>query len=201
VSSGYWDRPNESFVDAYRFYRQQLQLLQWQCSDDHWVLKTSVHLFQLEALLEVFPDACIVQTHRDLAKVLPSTCSLVAIGHSVMSQEVDPHRLGRHCLEMGSRMLERMWAWRDQVDHERVLDLQYSHRMQDAVGTIHGIYEKFGYTPHAETEVKIRRWLADHPRHKHGVHKYSANHFGLRAEDLERISQLYSERLQVPKEV
>src|SRR5262249_9521199 len=65
-------------VPAHRYYRRQLQLLSWRLSGSHWALKAPAHLFNLGSLLEVFPDACIVQNHRDPLEMIASLCSLGA---------------------------------------------------------------------------------------------------------------------------
>ena len=42
-----------------------LQALQWLRGPERWVLKSPQHLEQQAALIEIFPDATFVQTHRD----------------------------------------------------------------------------------------------------------------------------------------
>ena len=42
-----------------------------------WHLKTPVHMFALDALVEAYPDAKFLWSHRDPAKVLGSVCSLI----------------------------------------------------------------------------------------------------------------------------
>lgn len=61
---------HQDLTPAYRYYQQQLQLLQWRWPGTHWVLKSPHHLFFLDVLLTVFPDACVVQTHRDPATAM-----------------------------------------------------------------------------------------------------------------------------------
>src|SRR5690606_12748419 len=64
---------------SYRFLRQQLQLLSVDQPARRWVLKCPFHLWHLDALLDAFPDARFVFTHRDVAESLPSNCSLSAM--------------------------------------------------------------------------------------------------------------------------
>lgn len=70
---------------AYEEFKAQLQLLQTQGPTDRWLLKSPHHIFGIEALLKVFPDAMIVQTHRDPAKVVPSCCSLAQTTRGIAS--------------------------------------------------------------------------------------------------------------------
>ena len=62
---------------TYQYHRRTLQLLQWHCPPRLWHLKTPVHMFALDALLDVYPDRAFLWSHRDPAKVLGSVCSLV----------------------------------------------------------------------------------------------------------------------------
>jgi hypothetical protein len=64
---------------AYREYREYLQLLLSQRPADQLVLKCPENLWFLDALLEVFPDACVVWTHRDPYDTIASYCSLISM--------------------------------------------------------------------------------------------------------------------------
>ena len=79
---------------VYASHHRQLQLLQWRCPPHRWVLKSSSHLWSLGALLAEYPDACIVQTHRDPLKVLASFTSLVTTLRRLYSAQVDAREIG-----------------------------------------------------------------------------------------------------------
>src|SRR5690606_20772424 len=80
---------------AYTLERMYLQHLQTGYGGAHWVLKTPAHLLWLDTLLEVFPDALIVHTHRDPTTVLASVSSLMYALRSAVSDHVHPHEVGR----------------------------------------------------------------------------------------------------------
>jgi len=88
----------QDMIAPYRYYRQQLQLLGWRDRGERWLLKAPAHLYSLslDALMTVFPDARIIQTHRDPLKVVPSFCSLLALGHGADTNHVDLKLGGRH---------------------------------------------------------------------------------------------------------
>ena len=77
---------------VYASHRRWLQYLQWRCPAERWVLKSPGHLWALDALLAVYPDARIVQTHRDPLKVIASLASLVALLRGMASDRIDPQR-------------------------------------------------------------------------------------------------------------
>ena len=96
---------------AYGEYRRLLQYLSWRSPGERWVLKAPMHLLYLETLLDTFPDACIVQTHRDPIEALPSLCSLQAIVRELFLEVVDFGQVGQALAE---RLLVRTHArdWR-----------------------------------------------------------------------------------------
>ena len=55
----------QDWTAAYRRHRRNLQLIGLPDPGRRWVLKNPSHLFALDALLSVYPDALVIQTHRD----------------------------------------------------------------------------------------------------------------------------------------
>ena len=72
-------------TEAYRYHRKVLQTLQRRERAERWVLKAPSHLGQLRALFAVYPDARVVQIHRDPLKTVPSTISLMGTIRSMRS--------------------------------------------------------------------------------------------------------------------
>ena len=193
-------REKPTFVEAYRFYRQQLQLLQWQRPAGNWLLKSPAHLLAMDALVEVFPDASIVQTHRDPRRALPSACSLIAVMRGLMSERVEPRELGHLTLQRAGVLFERMLAAREQMAPERIVDVQYRDVVENPIAVARRIYAHFGRSLSHEAEARMVRWLAEHPRHGHGVHRYTLEEFGLEREQVERACGAYSNRFGIPEE-
>ncbi|MBK7251109.1 MAG: sulfotransferase [Gammaproteobacteria bacterium] len=61
-----------ALLTGYRYHRRVLKLLQWHCPPRRWSLRTPEHLFAMDVIDEVYPDAQFVMTHRDPVKALPS---------------------------------------------------------------------------------------------------------------------------------
>jgi hypothetical protein len=72
-----------------------------------WVLKSPGHLWGLDALAAIYPDAKIVQTHRDPLKVVASLTSLVTVLRSLASDTIDPLEISRDWTERLAMGLER----------------------------------------------------------------------------------------------
>jgi hypothetical protein len=181
---------------AYRFHREFLQHLQSRYPGERWVLKTPAHLSTIDALLEEYPDAMLVQTHRDPVDVIASVGSLECMLRSATSDDIDPHYVGRQQLELWSRILRRGMAARDRLpEPDRVFcDVHFADLLADPIDCVRRIYDHFGLELTGEADQRMRRFLADHAQDKHGVHRYTLETFGLSAEEVSRQFQDYCER-------
>jgi hypothetical protein len=185
---------------VYASHRRQLQYLQWRCPAERWVLKSPAHLWFLDALLAVYPDACIVQTHRDPVKVLPSVASLVCGWRSLYEGDVDARAIGRWQVELYAGMLESCLRERPRHDPRQFFDLHFREVLADPLAAVRRIYAHFGFDWSDAAERSLRDWHAVHPQGKHGEHRYSAEQFGLvPAEVAERFAR-YSEHFGVESE-
>ena len=189
----YWNRlmaatPGETRA-AYAEFRRQVQILQLRVRGARWLSKSPAHLFFLEALFDTLPGARVVLTHRDPLESIPSLCSLIAIVRGLCTDRLDPAAIGESTLGW------YMQAWRRSEEAraaagDRVLDVAYRRLMADPLGAVRGIYERFGYPFTPAFEERMRAWLAANPQHKHGVHRYSLEQFGL---DRDRVTQATEE--------
>lgn len=185
---------------AYRFYARVLRYLQWQRPGGPWVLKTPHHLEHLDALLEAFPDARVLQTHRDPTKVLASFCSMMSHSRGVFSDRVDPRAVGRHWFAKARRMIERSTAVRDADRAGRFCDVHYGRLVADPLGELRRVYEFLGDPWTSEAETAMRGWLAANPQHKHGRHRYRLQDFGLQRGDVAQAFAAYRDRFAIPDE-
>jgi len=179
---------------AYRYYRKQLQLLQWKHRKDHWVLKSPFHLLGLEAILELFPDAVIVQTHREPQQVVPSLCSLFTALHGLNSDRADPHQIGPRWLERLARANDMTIDLRERVGSDRFVDVSFRAMLEDPFRIVREINERFDYPFTEDSLTEIRAWHEQNPQHKHGVHRYRPEEFGLDADTIDAQFARYRER-------
>ena len=187
-----WDR---DFNPTYVYTRQQLQLLSWKYRANYWVLKAPSHIFTLQSLLAVFPDANIVLTHRNPRQVIASLCSLQAGIRGTLMDRPDLHRLGAECLETLCIGAERALEFRRRFNTACYFDVHYERLVTDPVETVRSICRYFGYDFSAEYEARARRRLAANPQDKHGAHRYCLEDFGLDQARVERAFAGYIELL------
>jgi hypothetical protein len=179
----------QDLTPAYAYLKKLLQLLQWQKrrsgrGGERWVLKAPFHLGFLDALFAVFPDARIVQTHRDPLSTLPSIASMYAALWRLASDEVDEHEIGRHCLERFSRALARCLEARERLPAERFLDVDYRALVADPMKEVQRIYAFLGRALDPEAEAAMRRQLELHARDQRPAHEYDLGRFGYREDEV-----------------
>jgi hypothetical protein len=195
-----WAQDADAFTATYQLHRMQLQTLQADGRTGYWVLKSPAHLNTLEALLAAYPDAAVVQTHRDPAKVLGSISSLATRNRGLLAEPPDPHQVGRQVLERTARVFERMERTRARVGEDRILDVRYADLLADPLGVARRIHDRFGYALPSSSQARMRRWLADHPQGMHGTHRYALEQYGLDRATVESLATPYRERFAVPPE-
>lgn len=169
-----------------RFHRRFLQYLEsGGVRSERWLLKTPVHMMRLSALFEVYPDAKIIMTHRDPAKVVPSAASLISSVRSLYSDYEDPSRSGKEQLEFWKKAFDRFMKERAQLNKEdQILDLHFNDFVQDQMACVDKIYTHFNWNLDDESRAKMERFLALNPKGKHGHHEYSLEDFNLTQQEV-----------------
>ncbi|MDJ0850325.1 MAG: sulfotransferase [Myxococcota bacterium] len=201
--SGYQDWLRKQDMEpSYRYHRHFLQHLQSRCPGERWLLKSPGHLGPIEALLAEYPDAMIVQTHRDPLSVIPSVSSLEYVMRGVASDAVDPEEIGRQQLRQWPVLLEQGMAARDRHPERsaQFLDLHFQEIVADPLGCVRRVYRHFDLPLAAEAEARMRAFLASNPRAGHGPHDYSLERFGLSADAVRHAFKGYCERFHVAHE-
>jgi hypothetical protein len=185
---------NADHAPALEAHRRTLQHLQWK-NPGRWVLKYPKHLLNLDAVLDTYPDAGLIWTHRDPAVVIPSVCSLTGYMRS-SSPEYDPVRFGREWTAMEELVMRRGISVRDHRPGQpgRDLDIHYRDLMKDQVGTVTAIRDHYGLSSSTESLAEVHTWIDNHPKTKHGVHEYTPEMFGLTTADLHRRFSFYTDR-------
>jgi Sulfotransferase family len=186
---------------GYAFHRSVLQQLQWRAPGARWVLKAPSHLFAIDALLHTYPDARIVQTHRDPVTVIGSLASMSATLQGAFTDRLQPDAIGREILRW-TRGLERSMQLRHggPLPTDRFVDVHYHELTRDPLAVVRRIYTQFAMPFSRTAETAMGRFLADNPKDKHGPHRYTLERFGFDTEGLAHRFKGYSEYFEVPPE-
>ena len=187
---------------SFRFHRRMLQTLQWRHPGERWLLKAPSHLTVLPALFAVYPDARVVFTHRDPAKTVPSTASLMATLRRMRRDHVDANAIAKLLVRGVAMGLEKMMAERASgaTPDGQFVDLRYADLMRDPLAAVRAVYDRLGMTLPDDIADRMRAYLAAKPRGKHGEHRYRLEDFGLDRERLRRGYAAYCARFDVPAE-
>ena len=165
--------------------------------DSRLVLKDPFHLANLVPLLEVCPEATIVQTHRDPLEVVPSFHKLCMTVHSVLVPTLDIPRTVEAHMRWLTHLVERNAQERRVLEatarRDRLLDVQYADLVADPIGIVERIHEH-ARIPLGGAEIdRMRAWLVNNGQRKHGPNPYSAQAFGQRPEEIAERFASYRE--------
>ncbi len=169
---------------TYRYHRRVLRLLQWHCPPHLWHLKTPVHMFALDALLDAYPDAKFLWSHRDPAKVLGSVCSLIHYVRSWGSDRYDADELGTEQLERWWLAVSRAMDFRARLGDDRFADLAFADLQVNPVSAMEEAYERIGVEFSDTSRAAVSTWATTHEPGSHGQHSYDLAEFGLSADQV-----------------
>jgi Sulfotransferase family len=185
-----------SYLPAFRFHKQLLQLLQAE-NGGRWTLKNPWHPLFLNDLTTVYPDAQLVMTHRDPVEVVGSACSLIRHVRPMFSEHVDLPAIAEQMIDTFDHMIVRQNAYRDTHGESSVHDVRYAELIKNPIGEMRKLYAHFDepFTP--EAEAAMTSLLAEAPQGKHGKHSYSLEEFSLTAAGIRAHFKDYCDRYNI----
>ena len=186
---------------AYEYHRTLLQILQWKNPRQHWLLKAPAHQNYLDILLRVYPDARIVQTHRDPIKCMASATSLMGCLYYMRSDKAFDADAFEDFMqgEATARRLEQVMQQRESgvIPAGTICDSRYQDLMEEPLVCVEHIYARFDAPLTSTAKERMQAYLAAKPRGKFGAHRYEVGD----AERAERkFFQNYQRVYQVPDE-
>jgi hypothetical protein len=175
------DADVDRHLPAYRFHKQFLQHLQHQDGRPRrWVLKCPEHVFALQAIRRVYPDARLVFVHRDPVKVLLSVAKLTEVLRRPFTRRLDPRMIGRdeslRWLEGTKRMIE---VGDDAGFPEPICHVHHMDLVSDPLATVEGVYRHFGLTPASDVLAGMGRYVRQRPNGGYGPRDYRFEDHGL----------------------
>jgi hypothetical protein len=187
-----WD-----MVPSYEFHKLQLKILDAQRSAKRWVLKCPWHIWNMDALMAVYPDAQIIFTHRDIAKALASHCSLCAKMASKVRRSLDVKELGKFWLDYTKIGLDRAMESRKEIPESQIYDVRLGDMMASPMAVLRDIYSHFDLELNEEIAGLLEERILEKPTSQEGEHEYSIEDFGLTNEQVRETLKTYNERFGV----
>ena len=169
----------QDWTGAYRRHRRNLQLIGLPDRDRRWLLKNPSHLFALDALLRVYPDALVIQTHRDPRTAIASVCSLAAQATAGWSATFRGEVIGRDQLETWAGGLGLFTAARARHDPALFYDVVYDDFVVDPLGAVEAVYAHFGLTLSGAAADAMRALCEQSAGAAGPGHHYDLSDFGL----------------------
>jgi hypothetical protein len=169
--------------DAYRFHKRFLQHLQDQTAGGgRWVLKCPDHVFALDAIRAVYPDARLVFVHRDPLAVLLSVARLTETLRAPFTRSIDKTEIGRQDSDRWLAATELMIAAAQQQRFAQpIFHVHYLDLVRDPVATVAALYERFGDELDSGTATRIGRLVEAKPNGGYGAHGSRLEEYGLDA--------------------
>lgn len=186
----WWQDQNETA--AYRYLKQCVQLIGMNDPDKRWLLKNPGHIEHLDQVFAVFPDAKVIQTHRDPAKAVPSLVSLLVRLHPTYEDGRYEQRqrlmLRREC-EKWARAAAKAEAVKS-AHPGQVLDVVHAEFHADPMRVVEQVYAFIGLDISDELRAGFARRIADKPELAHGVHRYDIADYGM---DEDEVRELFGD--------
>jgi Sulfotransferase family len=206
-SYGRWVMYEAEMAPAYRWHRQFLQHLQSRhpagdAPAERWLIKSPAHIWCLDALLDEYPHALLVQTHRDPLRIIASVCSLMVTLRGMTCDDPTLPEVANEWAEYIVEGLDRSVTSRldGTVQPDQVVDVQFDAFMADPFATIGAVYDNLGLDLTSESEGRMRSFLAEHRQGEHGTHAYSFADTGLDAAVWRERTRRYQEHFGVVSE-
>lgn len=178
-------------LDAYRFHRRFLEHLgRAEPAPRRWVLKCPDHVFALDAIQKVYPDARFVFVHRDPMRVLASVARLTEVLRQPFARRLDRAAIGRQVCDHWAEGAARILAASKTLPADRVLHMRYRDLVGDPLGTVMRLYAAFGLPYDAGLKARIAGYVAAKPNGGYGNINYRLEDYGI---DAARERQRYAD--------
>ncbi|MES2497963.1 MAG: sulfotransferase [Pseudomonadota bacterium] len=178
---------DNSRTRCYADLKEILQSLQWQDPARRgvqWVLKTPGHLMALDGVLETFPEAKIVMTHRDPVQTVPSYCSMMTTLYH-MASTVDREKIGAFWSKRLAELLDLFMSVRAKAGPDSFIDVRYTDTTTKPVEEGKRVLTEAGIEITPEIVAGMAEWVEANKREGRAPHLYALEDFGLTREQVE----------------
>ncbi len=185
---------------SYRWQKRFLQHLQMGRSTRRWVLKSPDHVHGLEDLLSVFPDAMIIQTHRNPFEVLMSVSQLTEVLQRMFARIGDRDRFRAREMRMLAELVECITRFRDARPElvGRFIDVQYRELVSDPLAVVRRIYQQLDLRLTNATAERMQQLAWSRSRYKRSHVSMTPGDPGIEGSVEDRLFEAYCSRFGIP---
>ena len=185
-------------VEAYRFHRRFLQHLDAQAPGRRWILKSPDHVFALDDIRVVYPDAHWVFIHRDPVAVLASVARLTEVLRRPFARNVDLREIGQQVCASWLDGAQRMM--RAAAGSSSILHLHYREIVSDPQRAAQRLFRHSGHASNGDAAQRMRKWLGNRSNRNHRQRHYDLQRFGLDPEALRAQFTRYTDTFDIELE-
>ncbi|MBB4859394.1 hypothetical protein HNO88_002723 [Novosphingobium chloroacetimidivorans] len=190
----WWQAQSEA--EAYKHLHRCIQLIGSNDPGKRWLLKNPGHIENLDLLFAVFPDAKVIQTHRDPAKAVTSLVSLLMQLHPVM-EEGRAEQRGAIMMRRETAKWAKAVAKAERVREQhpgKVLDVVHADFHADPMAVIESIYAFIGMDIPDTLRPALLQRIEEKPELAHGTHRYAIADYAMTPEEAREPFRAYIER-------
>ncbi len=184
----------------YDFMKTVLKALTFLRGGERWLLKSPQHVEQFQPLMNVFPDATIVCTHRDPVSVAGSMATMVTYTSRFSAEPSRLADVGSYWVDRFETMLHTAAEQRSIFGPDQSIDVVFHEFMADDIATVEGIYAKADQPFTPEVRAGMEQFMVDHPRGKYGRVKYAIEDFGIDRAAFRKRTAAYVDQFGVQQE-
>lgn len=169
---------------SYAHYYKCVQLIGANDPDKRWLLKNPGHIENLDLLFAIYPEAKVIQTHRDPAKAVPSLVSLLMNLHPIYEE-------GRVQQRQENMLVREVHKWAEAVrkcdavrtrSPNQVIDVVHADFHANPMAVLERIYQFIGMDIPDDTRAKMAQRIEEKPELARGQHRYSIADYGMTEE-------------------
>ncbi len=185
----------QDLVPLYQYQKRQMQMLNWRNPGKQWMLKAPAHMWAVDAILDVFPDARFIWCHREPVAV---TASINSMNRAVMGMyagnhdHMDKSAIGNAVMEWYAMSLEKGLSEREQRDPSLFIDTSQSEFVSQPMAVVEKVYSGFGMELTDAARAAMHAHIDNNPKGKHGKHEYDVAEYGLTREIIEERFAFYT---------
>ncbi len=185
----------QDLVPLYQYQKRQMQMLNWRNPGKQWMLKAPAHMWAVDAILDVFPDARFIWCHREPVAV---TASINSMNRAVMGMyagnhdHIDKSAIGNAVMEWYAMSLEKGLSEREQRDPSLFIDTSQSEFVSQPMAVVEKVYSGFGMELTDAARAAMHAHIDNNPKGKHGKHEYDVAEYGLTREIIEERFAFYT---------
>tara|TARA_R110002049_G_scaffold24302_9_gene86319 strand:- start:10927 stop:12093 length:1167 start_codon:yes stop_codon:yes gene_type:complete len=180
----------------YAYQKRQMQMLNWRNPGKQWMLKAPAHMWGIDAIRKVFPDARFIWCHRDPQRVVPSINSMNKVVMGMYMGDIshlDAAQTGRAVMEWYAMSLEKGLAQRAQLPSELFVDCSQREFVDQPMTMVEKVYRAFDLPLSDASRAAMQAHIDANPKGKHGKHEYDLAEYGLTQDIIEERFAFYTE--------